>query len=250
MLSSTLTLPSGPGANPPLVLVPGAAHTARVWTLWQRELAGRGWPSCALDLRGHGESEAMDLSHTSLYDYVEDIRALVSQLGRPPVLVGWSMGGTVALLAASQGIGTACVALDPNRPVRQADTSTELRHEEFDPAEWGVTADTSQAHPLMPDLNSGERAIVARSLCRESRMALDEQNMGRAVVHSMPYPALIVNGTVGYGPDRESYEDLWFDVDRMTVGGASHWGLVLNGRVLSEAITSILGWLERHVGSG
>ena len=248
MLSATLTLPSGPTSRPPLVLVPGAAHTARVWTLWQRELAARGWPSCALDLRGHGESEAIDLSRTSLYDYVEDIRALANQLERPPVLVGWSMGGTATLLAAANGIGAACVALDPNRPAKEPDTSAELRQEEFDPAVWSITADDPPVHPLMPDLDSEERAIVVRSLCRESQMALDEQGRRKVAIKSMPCPALIVQGTVGYGPNGESYRDLWFKVDRFTVEGASHWGLVLNRRVLAEEITRILGWLERHVG--
>ncbi len=248
MLSGTLTLPSFPTFRPPLVLVPGAAHTAQVWTLWQRELAGRGWPSCALDLRGHGESEAMDLSHTSLYDYVEDIRALASQLKRPPVLVGWSMGGTTALLAASNGIGAACVALDPNRPVREPDTSAELRQEEFDPAVWSITVDSPTVHPLMPDLDFEERAIVVRSLCRESQMALDEQSRRRVAIKSIPCPTLIVQGTVGYGPDRESYEDLWFKIDRLAIEGASHWGLVLNRRVLPEAIARILIWLDHHIG--
>ena len=248
MLSSALNLPSGPTLRPTLVLVPGAAHTARVWTLWQRELAARGWPSRALDLRGHGESEARDLSHTSLHDYVEDIGALAGQLKRPPVLVGWSMGGTVALLAAAEGIGAACVALDPNRPAREPETSAVLRQKEMDPSTWGITVDDPPVHPLMPDLDPEERAIVVRSLCRESQMALDEQNRRRVVIQAMPCPALIVQGTAGYGLDRESYDGLWFEVDRLTIEGASHWGLVLNRRVLPTSITRILGWIESHIG--
>ena len=56
----------GDDERPPLILVHGAANSARVWTFWQDELARRGWSSHALDLRGHGRSEAVDLVATKL----------------------------------------------------------------------------------------------------------------------------------------------------------------------------------------
>jgi alpha/beta hydrolase fold len=43
----------------PIILINGAANSAHVWRFWQEDLAARGWSSYALDLRGHGESEAI-----------------------------------------------------------------------------------------------------------------------------------------------------------------------------------------------
>src|SRR5881397_2557383 len=91
------------GGRSPVILVHGAANSASVWTFWQRELAARGWSSYAIDLRGHGRSDPLDLSHASMQDYATDVRVLAAQFARPPVLIGWSMGGLVAMIVAASG---------------------------------------------------------------------------------------------------------------------------------------------------
>ena len=99
MLAVTALLPDGPANRPPVILIHGAANSALVWTFWQCELVAAGWPTYALDLRGHGrqdENDPIDLSRTSMHDYASDVRALAEQLARRPVLVGWSLGGLVA----------------------------------------------------------------------------------------------------------------------------------------------------------
>src|SRR5215467_9586436 len=80
-------------ARPPVIFVHGAANSARVWTFWQAELARRGWPSHAIDLRGHGASAPAELDTTRMPNYADDVVALARALPEPPVLLGWSMGG-------------------------------------------------------------------------------------------------------------------------------------------------------------
>src|SRR5215831_15923492 len=109
MLAVAGVLPAAPGHRPPIVLVHGAANSARVWLFWQRELAARGWSSYAIDLRGHGESTACDLSRVSMVDYAADVSALASDLSPRPVVIGWSMGGLVAMMVAAAGAFSACV---------------------------------------------------------------------------------------------------------------------------------------------
>jgi pimeloyl-ACP methyl ester carboxylesterase len=94
------TLLVGGDDRPPVILVHGAANSGHVWTFWRDELARRGWSSHAIDLRDHGTSAAADLAITRMADYVDDVIAFARTLRQAPVLVGWSMGGLVALIAA------------------------------------------------------------------------------------------------------------------------------------------------------
>jgi pimeloyl-ACP methyl ester carboxylesterase len=52
----------------------------------------------ALDLRGHGESDWPPDGSYQHGDFVDDVRAVIGQLGRPPVVVGASLGGITGLL--------------------------------------------------------------------------------------------------------------------------------------------------------
>src|SRR3989442_15845499 len=116
----------GDDERPPLILVHGASNSARVWTFWQDELTRRGWSSHALDLRGHGTSAPVDLGTTRMADYADDLVTLARTLRRPPVLLGWSMGGLVAMMAAPACGARGWVGLPPRTPARRRDTSVPL----------------------------------------------------------------------------------------------------------------------------
>src|SRR5499433_4097979 len=109
--------------RPPVILVHGAANSGRVWTFWQGELARRGWSSHAIDLRGHGTGAPAELGTTRMADYADDVVALARSLRQPPILVGWSMGGLVAMMAAPACRARACVGLAPSAPTRTCDAS-------------------------------------------------------------------------------------------------------------------------------
>src|SRR3954471_7688058 len=109
MVAVTARLPARNAGRPPVILVHGAANSAAVWTYWSAALTADGWPTYAIDLRGHGASEQIDLSPTSMHDYLADVRRLAEQLREQPVIVGWSMGGLVAILAAEAGLARACI---------------------------------------------------------------------------------------------------------------------------------------------
>lgn len=234
------------------MLIHGSANSAGVWQLWQARLAGLGRTSHALDLRGHGDSAPIDLSSISMHDYAADVQTLASQLAEPPVLVGWSMGGLVAMMAAALGTGVACIGLEPSTPARQVDRSVEPKSGEFDSEEYGLKGDDRLTRRIMHDLNEPEREIALASLCNESRYARDERQAG-IVIESLPCPLLIVVGRVGSGGGTgEKYESLWLDADSMTFGEASHWGLVLSDRTLDALVPRAVRWadaaLERTTG--
>ncbi len=245
MAALTALLPDGPANRPPVILIHGAANSALVWTFWQRELVAAGWATYALDLRGHGrqgENDPIDLSRTSMHDYASDVRALTEQLARRPVLVGWSMGGLVALMGAASGLASACVALAPSLPARAEDPSIEPRAGEFGPEEYGITSRDPNNQPAMPDLDARERAIALASLGRESRLARDERRRG-IVVERLSCPLLLITGSLDLQWSAERYDAIWLEADRLEAEGASHWGLVLNRRAITRLVPSVLAWL-------
>jgi pimeloyl-ACP methyl ester carboxylesterase len=245
MLNVIAELPDAPQGRPPIVLVHGAANSGTVWAIWQKELAERGWPSYAISLRGHFRSGPRDLSRTTMQDYADDVASLVEQLVAPPVLLGWSMGGLVAMMVAARREAVACVGLAPSTTARAVDPSVELRSGEFGPEEYGITSDDPDEQPAMPDLDCEEREIALASLGRESRLARDERKAG-VVIESLPCPLLIVTGAADTQWPRSKYDGLWLQADFVEVEGASHWGLVLSRRALAQAAPAVVAWLERR----
>ncbi len=111
----------------------------------------------------------------------------------------------------------------------------------FGPEVYGITSADPDDQPAMPDLPRSERTIALASLGLESQLARDER--GRGIVAPAPAcPVLLATGT----PDRlwpaERYRDLPFAADRLEVLGVSHWGLVLNGRVVPTLAADVVAW--------
>lgn len=86
----------GQTAHTPILFVHGSYCGAWLWSEhFMPYFATHGFTSHALSLRGHGGSEG-NLTWASLDDYVQDLEAVVDQLGGGPViLIGHSMGGLV-----------------------------------------------------------------------------------------------------------------------------------------------------------
>ena len=225
------------------MLVHGAANSARVWTFWRRELAARGWTVHASDLRGHGEHAGFDLSTTRMADYAADVVAVARSLPRPPVLVGWSMGGLVAMMAAAATRAVACVGLAPSTPRAARDPAVPLRVGTFGAETYGIASDDPANQPAMLDLDLEERRIALASLSRESLLARDERQAG-IVLDALPCPLLIVTGSADTSWPRERYTDLTVPAEHLSVDGSSHWGLVLSRRALRTLVPDVVRWLD------
>ena len=81
----------------PLLFVPGTWHAAWCWDEHFLDFfADKGYRAVALSLRGHGASSlSKPLKSCSIAAYVDDVHAVVSKLGSPPVLIGHSVGGFI-----------------------------------------------------------------------------------------------------------------------------------------------------------
>jgi pimeloyl-ACP methyl ester carboxylesterase len=98
----THILTSGPESGQPVVFIHGNASGARFFEETMLGLPG-GFRGIAVDLRGFGGSEVKPINATrGLRDFSDDIHAVLSNRkvlreGEKVVLVGWSVGGGVAM---------------------------------------------------------------------------------------------------------------------------------------------------------
>jgi pimeloyl-ACP methyl ester carboxylesterase len=95
----------------PIILLHGGGQTRHSWGKAALELTGRGYYVAAIDLRGHGDSDWAPDANYSIDAQVGDIRAVIAQMPRPPVLIGASMGGLISLTAAGEAGGQPIRAL-------------------------------------------------------------------------------------------------------------------------------------------
>jgi pimeloyl-ACP methyl ester carboxylesterase len=89
------------GSGPLVVAVPGMGDLRGTWRELVAPLVGAGYRVAVLDLRGHGDA---DTTFTTYGDRAtaSDILALIDDLGGPAMIVGNSMAGSAAVIAAAQ----------------------------------------------------------------------------------------------------------------------------------------------------
>lgn len=83
----------------PVVLIHGLAEARETWRETQEALAD-GLRTVAYDLRGHGGTSTGDGDGT-LAQLARDLTGFLEQVTGPAVVVGFSLGGTIALQAAA-----------------------------------------------------------------------------------------------------------------------------------------------------
>lgn len=95
---NTHVLFSGPDDGTPVVFIHGNASSATFWEETMLALPG-GYRGIAPDLRGYGDTDDLIVDATrGAKDWSDDLKALSDVLGnRPGHLVGWSLGGGVAM---------------------------------------------------------------------------------------------------------------------------------------------------------
>src|ERR671938_613742 len=79
-------------SRPPILFIHGMFTGAWQFEGFQHHFAALGYPSHAINLRGHhGSRPVLDLGKVSVLDYVDDVLPVARALGQP-IVVGHSMG--------------------------------------------------------------------------------------------------------------------------------------------------------------
>jgi pimeloyl-ACP methyl ester carboxylesterase len=244
-------------------MIHGAANGAWVWDFWRRELKALGWDVNVLDLRGHGISLPVDFSIVTMEDYVADVESVTQQmrarLGAEPVLIGWSMGGLVAMMyAARQEDSPALVLIAPSPPLQVQGRSDpeEVRRTPsapFGPELYGVypdDPDRSRAESLF-DLTEAEAAVVLEKSrgALESGFARRQRKRGIDIpAGAIKAPTLVLYGEsdAHFPPELNRRLSLYLAADGLSVPGAGHWGLVYSERAVRETAPKVDAWLRSH----
>jgi pimeloyl-ACP methyl ester carboxylesterase len=97
-----------------VLMLHGGGQTRHSWRRAGPMLAQAGWKTYAVDARGHGESYWSDDGDYSFYRFVDDLMAMVADLGEKPVIIGASLGGITAMLAEGErdSVARALVLVD------------------------------------------------------------------------------------------------------------------------------------------
>ena len=105
----------GDETDPPVVLLHGGGQTRHAWGGAAAAFAAAGRFAISIDLRGHGHSDWSPDGVYGMDQFAGDVHALASSLGRPPTLIGASLGGLAALVAVGESttpVATSLVLVD------------------------------------------------------------------------------------------------------------------------------------------
>ena len=118
------------GANNgrPLILIHGGSARWQAFANIIPELSAN-HHLFALDLRGHGQSGRADGQY-AVTDYARDITAFIQAVvNEPPILLGHSLGGIVALMAAAQMPGELVALIIGDSPLTASTWQTVLEND-------------------------------------------------------------------------------------------------------------------------
>jgi pimeloyl-ACP methyl ester carboxylesterase len=105
-LAGTRWAARGDAERGPMLLLHGGGQTRYSWRRTGEAMADLGFDVLSVDARGHGESDWAPDGDYTIDALVADLREVATGVGRPPVVVGASMGGMAGLVAEGEHPGT------------------------------------------------------------------------------------------------------------------------------------------------
>jgi pimeloyl-ACP methyl ester carboxylesterase len=223
------------------VFVHGAGAGGWEWMIWQRVFAAHGVVSRAADL----QPLSRGLAATHLDDYTAQVLQWCAASGGPLVLVGASLGGLLALLAAPRAKPAAVVLINPLPPagidVRQPSRAVS------DIVPWGRERSLRGTRIALPDSDDAARLFAFRRWRDESGAVLREAAAGLAIdAPRCPVLVLASERDDDVPPAASRALAASLGADFFLLRAASHVGSLL-GNGAAAAAEQAWDWCERSI---
>ena len=199
-----------------ILLIHGAGSVGNEWDNFRKAFENLGNKVIVPTLRLHqlGPKINPNLGEVSVLDYVADIEKIVKSLDHEPIIIGHSMGGLIALILCSRGLGKLGIFITPAAPAGiNAITLSVLRiffwnifrwkfwskpvPPNFSSAYYGVLHDLEIDH-AQKVFQKSHSAESGRALCEIGFPFLDSFNATKVNEKTIKCPTLII----GAGRDR------------------------------------------------
>lgn len=252
--------PAEPTRHPPLLFVHGGYVAASCWgEYFLPYFGGQGFDCHALSLSGHGGSEGRErLDSFGLDDYADDVARVAASLGRPPVLIGHSMGSAVVERVVEREPAAAAVLIAPVPPTGTLASTMKLALTQ--PAFFGEVARASQGRVsaetlgvmravyYSPDMKPEDLLRLQVHFQSESSRALTELSMLglRLPRRRPPLPALVVGGECDavFPPQLLGFTATRWNAEIAVIARAGH--TIMLDVHWQAAAQRIVDWLKRQ----
>lgn len=239
--------------RPPLLFVHGAFAQAAHFEPWLGYFREAGYRCTALSLPGHPPTDPKALKRLVLADYVEAVAKAVRGFDQPPVVVGHSMGGTLAMRAAAEqriaGLVVIAAPAPDGLPARLGVLRYALPLIPRILAGFPVTPPTDAVRALVTyELSAAEADEIIAAGGMESGRVLRRLALGGSGVSlsAIRCPTLCL----GAGDDRVVPPSAAPRFARATgaelvvFAGHGHW--LIAGSLIGTVAATVRDWLERH----
>ncbi|MBB5015979.1 alpha/beta hydrolase [Rehaibacterium terrae] len=229
-------------AAPSALFVHGAGGGGWEWTVWKRVFAAHGWRTAAPDLL----PTPGGLAVTRLPDYLAQTVAAAGALPPPRVLVGASLGGLLALMAAERVAPAALVLVNPLPPAPfAAELPACAPHPAIVP--WGREATLAGTRRALPDADEATCLYAFRRWRDESGAVLNAARAGIEVAPpACPVLAIASSDDEDVPPTLTARFADAIGADLLRVPG-SHVGPLL-GRQAAAVAAQTVAWLNARAG--
>lgn len=249
---------SGERKGPQLLFIHGGFHGAWCWDdHFMPWFAARGFDCNAVSYRDHGDSRRTGRhDEWRLKDYVEDVRWAMGQLRETPILIGHSLGGSIAQkIAATDSLpGMILLAPSPIGGSNRAALRMALSHPgAMMRAAW--KGDLAEALPaflsffLSDDIPAIERADVAERLngLTSFRAAADAFYSDTPKPKPLDFPVLVASGEHDWSIPQYKNEKLAraYSGDHIVVPTAHD---IMCDTRWQDAAEAVLAWLPANIG--